>query len=597
MKDLNLITFFKASFEIKANQDEVDIPWEIVCSIRTWLTDKYKEGSRYNPYEKALISSSNQEWTNFKNGSTLSSLEENVNQTIVYCRSQAFQIERTNTIYWACLITESPKPERDVAQRQWLTSIVYRGTISEGHFDLVTSYRDRGGFIGHYEKEPEDITVPRPIRLLLSRRKLSCHSAGIPMSASPRELKIGEGKKFRSLVFNPVRDLPLIYISSRKQEGRETDIGELLLSPEEVNNSVMGNAFVYFSRSLEFSEEAEYLLGKRYECKGGNAIVYFPMAENENEDNKLRFRIISAQDIEEKYGVKDGKKEILTILRKAFAQNSDFYKHILDYDTCSLMRSRENQQSKISEKEDDLQKLRARIAEMKNATEDDKKKLFDLADEEGKKYDRLSSEYSALFNDYEKQEKEIEELKIKLYTSEQQVDQLKKKNAGALDENFKLLLQNLQNLPNNCQDIAKVIKAMFPNRIAFTEKGEESLKECVTEPALLWKLLFGMATTFFDLLHKNPVNAAKDFTHLLGGGFEYGRGEGSMTRRDSVLMRQYKDIYQGIEIDIETHFKKGNKDSDSRSLRVYYAWVQEKDIIVVGHCGKHLENYTTQKMH
>ena len=266
MNDLNLVTFFKASFSIQAGND-IDILWELVCAIRTWLMGKYnKNGRQIVPFTPPL-------WTKFKKyGSLVYSLDPD---KIVYCQSITYTSEKTSSMYWACRITESPAPEKDYASRQWITEIVYKESAGEGRFDLVVKYRDRAGFIGHYEPQPM-ITVPRLITLILQHNKLFCHSKNFPLRAYPIELTIGDGRKLQELIFNPVRDLPLIYISVRKTSEKWTDIGELLISPTKVTNCVMGNAFVYYSKSLEFSEEADYLLGHSYQCHNGDIRVYFP---------------------------------------------------------------------------------------------------------------------------------------------------------------------------------------------------------------------------------------------------------------------------------------------------------------------------------
>lgn len=70
-----------------------------------------------------------------------------------------------------------------------------------------------------------------------------------------------------------------------------------------------------------------------------------------------------------------------------------------------------------------------------------------------------------------------------------------------------------------------------------------------------------------------------------------------MTRLDRNLMRQYIDYFDGQEINIEAHIKNGNKDSDPKSVRVYFAYdPQITDRIIIGHCGKHLDNYSTRKI-
>jgi len=62
-------------------------------------------------------------------------------------------------------------------------------------------------------------------------------------------------------------------------------------------------------------------------------------------------------------------------------------------------------------------------------------------------------------------------------------------------------------------------------------------------------------------------------------------------------MKNYVDTYDGQEIDIEAHIKHGNKDTDPRSVRIYFAYDSSiANKILIGHCGKHLENYTSQKI-
>ncbi len=76
--------------------------------------------------------------------------------------------------------------------------------------------------------------------------------------------------------------------------------------------------------------------------------------------------------------------------------------------------------------------------------------------------------------------------------------------------------------------------------------------------------------------------------------FELKRGAGKMTRKDSRLMAQYQDTYQGRAINAEAHLAKGNDDASPNSLRLYFAFDEETDRIIVSHIGKHLDNYSTR---
>ena len=79
-----------------------------------------------------------------------------------------------------------------------------------------------------------------------------------------------------------------------------------------------------------------------------------------------------------------------------------------------------------------------------------------------------------------------------------------------------------------------------------------------------------------------------------------------MTRQDRKLMRQFQDTYHGKPINIETHIKTSEtKETSRKFLRIYFDFYKQKDertgketnTIVIGSCGKHLENYTSQKIH
>jgi hypothetical protein len=103
-----------------------------------------------------------------------------------------------------------------------------------------------------------------------------------------------------------------------------------------------------------------------------------------------------------------------------------------------------------------------------------------------------------------------------------------------------------------------------------------------------------MVNDLFDLIKSNPANAYTEFKRITG--WEIARCEGSQTRNDAKMMRQYIDTYEGQEIDIEAHVKNGTRESDPKFVRIYFAYDPNiTDRIIVGHCGKHLENFSSRK--
>jgi hypothetical protein len=131
--------------------------------------------------------------------------------------------------------------------------------------------------------------------------------------------------------------------------------------------------------------------------------------------------------------------------------------------------------------------------------------------------------------------------------------------------------------------------------MAFTDRGIKSVKdECVTKVSLLWECLYHMATSLVQLHRENCSQIEKEYKEKTG--WDVKRGEGAMTRADKRLMRMRKDTYRGKEIDIEKHVGAGNRVNDPESIRVYYCYDKETKMIIIGHCGSHIPNFTTQSL-
>ena len=79
-------------------------------------------------------------------------------------------------------------------------------------------------------------------------------------------------------------------------------------------------------------------------------------------------------------------------------------------------------------------------------------------------------------------------------------------------------------------------------------------------------------------------------------GWTLKRGEGKMTRRDKSLMAQRMDSYDGRTIIIEPHVANGNRENDPNFIRVYFAYDPVSRKIIIGHVGKHLENFSTRSI-
>jgi len=59
-------------------------------------------------------------------------------------------------------------------------------------------------------------------------------------------------------------------------------------------------------------------------------------------------------------------------------------------------------------------------------------------------------------------------------------------------------------------------------------------------------------------------------------------------------MKLRKIYYRDEEVDITPHVKDGNKAPNI--IRIHFYPDMDNQLIVIGHCGEHLDNFTTRSM-
>ena len=198
----------------------------------------------------------------------------------------------------------------------------------------------------------------------------------------------------------------------------------------------------------------------------------------------------------------------------------------------------------------------------------------------------------------EQLESRLDELSRQLRAQQAQADLLREEARLSGERKRSLdAVRGMDEYPDTPEKIAAYFECHFSDRLAFTERGRASLADCKTDPRSLWDALYQMATTLYEL-HTDASVTMVDRAFNERSAFRVARGEGTMTRRDSGLMRQFQDVYQGRPICIESHLKSNqNRESSPQFLRIYYCYDEMTHKLLIGSCGRHLDNYTTQKVH
>lgn len=157
-------------------------------------------------------------------------------------------------------------------------------------------------------------------------------------------------------------------------------------------------------------------------------------------------------------------------------------------------------------------------------------------------------------------------------------------------------MREFHSYPSDAKSVVEYISLHYSDRIFFTERALKSLNDCNTKAEVLWNALCEIGDTLYSLWIDGSYTDLEAAFNSRSSNFKYKRGQGSMTRADKNLMRQYEDIYCNRKINVEAHIACGNDDMDQRSVRIYLCLDPETSKIVISHIGKHLDNYSTRKL-
>lgn len=557
MLDLNATMFYKSKFTISSVNTSDDLLWEVVLEIRSWMTRKW------NYRDNIVLPTNIKKWTALKNGGRIFS---ETGENVVYIESEFYKPTETDKEYWACRITEKRPPQAGAAPRQWVTEVGYEQEKNGiATFSCVITYSDAAGFIGEYE-EPPAPSLPKLIANLIINQKLICRIGFDDVSVQPKELKVGDWPDFWKRIISEDRACPYVYISP-KRITPESDEVELLIDPDTLANTICGNAIVFFSKDYEFTNEMSYLGPEEYVCYGGAIRVYQSDIKTVGKEDSYRHRFLSGSYISDVEA-----DHVLLMLRRALAQNVHFYDTFFRVDECRKKKDESSRRQRLAE-------IQEQHCQAINKIQD--QKLDEAVEEEQKRLEAEEREADLQLK--------IDGYKQDIYSLSSQVETFRAA-AGRCRELEDALTSRLevQSIPETQTDVVMYFKATFGDKLGFTDDAIKSLKDCIIPTADLWNVLYALATVMNTLIVSDNIDPYREFQQQTG--INCSRGEGRMTRKDKVLMRQFVSQYKGEIIDIEPHITFPKM---SQSIHFGYSNAQQK--IVVGHCGEHLEIYSTQK--
>lgn len=555
MIDLNSTMFYKVKFIISLQDSGKDLLWSIISHIKNWQTKKW------NKKEK-LLSDNAKDWSNLKKGGTILSMDK---KTVKIVSDVCYVDEPANGTYWACKIIETPLSETGFAPRRWVTEVGYEPIDEKkAYFSCVISYSDMAGFIGECEPMPSP-NIPGLVKKIVDDKYIACISGIDKISIRPQVIANGGWMEFWEKLQSKERNIPYIYISPKNNPLKEAEC--LCVNPENIANAVGGNALVFYATDKAVTAEMNYFTPQELACYNGMIRIYYPGVKATDELDHNRHRYFRPNQIENM-----GECAVCQIFRRAFAQDVTFYDKFFRIDNCKAMVEANVRNKRLKE----IQAIhQEKLKEVENETmglamDEEEKRLVAEAER-----DRLSAE--------------LVDLKAENYILTQQNESyrsLAQDNAALTKATNSRL--NTKEYPKTPEDIVNYFEATFGDKIQFTDDAKKSLKSCRMDLSDLWKSFFALSTVMWDLYFTQSGDIYKEFK--MRTGIKATRGEGTMTRADAKLMRQFVTDYNGESINIEAHITYAEKEQS-----IHFGFSNNDKRVIVGSCGEHKEIYSSRK--
>jgi hypothetical protein len=352
--------------------------------------------------------------------------------------------------------------------------------------------------------------------------------------------------------------------------------GANLLDPHKLARLLAGTAVVWESESSWVDKELEVLLPPDFRCWNGMVRVYQPRVRLDIRDDARRHRYFSGAEIQTAGPTAVEEALVRGIVRRA---RPIAFTEVTTIDD-------------VEDKQRDARLLELRTA-AKGSTEwtEFLEKEVDRLEVEVKSQRQAAVHVDELQNQIEDLNGELARLRYQhdqAISRAQEAESIKTALAGRAS-----LFDTLQKFPDSVAEVVDLIALAYPNRIVFTEKGRASAKAAtLNDPNLAFECLRAMALTLYDLHFGESLplrEICQKFRNLTG--FELAVGESETTKANKKLAAMRKDLYNGESIDISPHVRHGN--TPGRLLRVHYCAYPKKKLLVVGHCGDHLDTVRT----
>jgi hypothetical protein len=474
--------------------------------------------------------------------------------------------------------------DAEFAARRWTIDITLIPVdVRRWRLAMTVGNSLHSSFMG---KEPGrlPVTPPRIVKNLVGSDRWKCWSGNVRLTTVPTTIDVGKANVLRDLMEFHGRGCALTYVS------RDRTTGETLIDPARLATSVLGSGLVFVAGSPDLDEELEYLIPFEFRAPNGMVRVYAPGTNLDDVRQSFRHRFFTKQQIEAA-----GAQEIEQQIARSLTARSGWLRVQSTFTSIDDVRAAHRE---------------VRRAELIGRnTAESQRELIELYEQTNRELtDRLETRTKERDEAQERAddaELQTEEFRDRLRATEYErdtfrADAVDAKRRSASLETAVATARGISELPATLTDVVELIQKLHGDRIVFAERAIEAARSAAINDApdgvhIAWRHLHAAATVLPKLAFDEGVSAGALPARFreASGGLELSMTEGKTTKADAKLVDARAITVDGRTWDGVAHIKFGAK--VPRLLRIHFALDRDRQRVIVGHCGDHLDTAGTRR--
>ena len=622
--------FYRARLEVTPKKGDVEPVGTVLELLRNWLASKEEWRGRngsvslreYLPACDELASSS------FAKGAFSQSCCDSFLRTEAVASS-----ENELPAYWAMEYVER---DRAHGYRFWITEIgisfLEDSTTECVVVNARVRYYDDATYI--YKTDAPQRNSPRFVRDIILSSELEVTCGGVPLKTYAVILTQDNFDLFVEQLIDEGRTTPIVVVSRRDANGESYDYP---VNPLQLARLLTGVAVVYaLDRGDEDLERSYgYVFGNpakpayKYRLEPGCLRIYWGGVDLDEptEYDYARHRFFTSEALEafgvdsvfqhlsagmsRMFTLKQG--EVLGIRSVRYQASLARVEKLQEKRKIIEARLRETEEERIALEQEMESFGSSDSIDVYRRQADEYGELLEIAFSEIDEYKQrlaqsdsqvTTDEYEQLLQECAQSQRQAEDAQERAGELQRENGQLKYRvgqledevlQAEALAQRDHGMEELLLSIGSGCKGVREamnIAEVVFADRMVFLDDAVESAYDFKGQASELFKGLAAMYEQLWPMrFGPNGVMNINEGDFKSRTGFGVSFHEGKQTNRDVRLMRLRQHEYQGKVCDFIPHVKGGDKKRGH--LRIHFIFDPERELIVVGHCGEHLETYGT----